>query len=455
MLSVECPASRRVWRLARSGFFGGLVAFGLLSSIPPASAQAAGSEQDQLFQKIIRNPKDLETTFAYVKVATANGDYEAAIGALERILFYQPGLARVKYELGALYFRLGSYEMARRYFREALASPDIDAITKDRIEASLPDADKQLQQSRLSGFMSTGERYQTNASYAPSSGLVRLGGQDLALLPLATKRSDSNWFGLAGISHDYDLNNQRGDTLETRFVGYVTEQARFSNLNVGLFDLSFGPRLALAPDILPGATIKPYIVGGNTWLGGTSYLASGGAGISASFPVGTRVTLVPNFEWRRVDVNTGDVLPVSTLNSGDWFTTGLAVSTQIGQQISLEAQGSYRRGASPLDYNSYDQWEADAAVTYSFAAPFSSISQSWSVSPFARLIRTSFDAANPFIDPTIVRSDNEWISGISLNMPLTKTFGISTVIQYDHTGSTLPNYQQDNLSVMLGPTARF
>jgi hypothetical protein len=223
----------------------------------------------------------------------------------------------------------------------------------------------------------------------------------------------------------------------------------------GLFDLSFGPRLALAPDILPGATIKPYIVGGNTWLGGTSYLASGGAGISASFPVGTRVTLVPNFEWRRVDVNTGDVLPVSTLNSGDWFTTGLAASTQIGQQISLEAQGSYRRGASPLDYNSYDQWEADAAVTYSFAAPFSSISQSWSVSPFARLIRTSFNAANPFIDPTIVRSDNEWISGISLNMPLTKTFGISTVIQYDHTGSTLPNYQQDNLSVMLGPTARF
>jgi hypothetical protein len=130
---------------------------------------------------------------------------------------------------------------------------------------------------------------------------------------------------------------QRGDTLETRFVGYVTEQARFSDLNVGLFDLSFGPRLALAPDLLSGATIKPYIVGGNTWLGGTSYLASGGAGISASFPVGAQFTLVPNFEWRRVDVNTGDVLPISTFNSGDWFTTGLLASTQIGQQITLQA----------------------------------------------------------------------------------------------------------------------
>src|SRR6202162_2982333 len=157
MTAIESPARRRWRRLVRSGIVGGLTAFGLLSSIPVASAQADAPEQNQLFQKMLRNPKDLETTFAYVKVATANGDYEAAIGALERILFYQPGLARVKYELGALYFRLGSYEMARRYFREALASPDIDAITKDRIEASLPDADKQLQQSCLFGFMSTVE----------------------------------------------------------------------------------------------------------------------------------------------------------------------------------------------------------------------------------------------------------------------------------------------------------
>ncbi len=147
-------------------------AFLSLQTVNAAAAQAP-SEQELLFQKMLRNPKDIEVTFAYVKVATERGDYEAAIGALERILFYQPGLARVKYELGSLYFRLGSYEMARRYFREALASPGIDPATRDRIEASLPDAEKQLQQSRLSGFVATGLRYQTNASYAPTSGVVR------------------------------------------------------------------------------------------------------------------------------------------------------------------------------------------------------------------------------------------------------------------------------------------
>ncbi|HEX7790050.1 MAG TPA: tetratricopeptide repeat protein, partial [Afipia sp.] len=144
-------------------------------SVSVARAQEA-SEQQQLFQQMVRNPANHEVTFAFVKVATERGDYEAAIGALERLLFYNSKLTRVKYELGALYFRLGSYEMAKRYFNEALASPDIDAVTKQRIETYLPDTEKQLQQSRFSGFMQTGIRSQSNASFAPAGNILRLGG---------------------------------------------------------------------------------------------------------------------------------------------------------------------------------------------------------------------------------------------------------------------------------------
>lgn len=443
---------QRNWRLPAVLIAGFLVVSFTADS---ASAQDAASEQDALFQQMMNNPQDIETTFAYVKVATARGDYEAAIGALERILFYQPGLARVKYELGSLYFRLRSYEMARRYFKEALASPDLDPITRDRVETSLPDAEKQLEQSRLSGFVATGLRYQTNASFAPTSGTVRLGGQDLALLPSQARKADTNWFGLAGVSHDYDLDNQRGDTLETRFVGYVTEQQRFSNLNVGLFDLSFGPRMALAPDLLPGVTIKPYVVGGNTWLGGSSYLSTGGAGISAKIPLGDRFSLGPEFEWRRAEVNSGDINPVSTLSSGNWYTAGISSTAEIAQQIRLDARGLYRRADSQVGFQSYNQWVVEAALSFAFAPPFDLVSRNWSIAPFARYIRTEFDAANPFIDPLTTRRDTEWIAGVVVDTPLTKTFGLSTVVQYDKVGSTLPNYRQDNLSIMFGPTARF
>ncbi len=209
-----------------------------------ARAQSA-SDQQALFQRMLKQPTNHEITFEYARVATARGDYEAAIGALERLLFYNPGLTQVKYELGALYFRLGSYEMAKRYFKEALASPDLAPETRARIEAYLPDANKQLQNSRFSGFAQTGIRSQSNANYAPVSGAIIFNGNPLTLLPNAQKKSDINWFGLAGFSHDYDINVQRGDVLETRFVGYMTQQSRFSELNVGLFDASIGPRLSL------------------------------------------------------------------------------------------------------------------------------------------------------------------------------------------------------------------
>lgn len=236
LLRTQAVSALRICSVCTLGFF---------APVGDALAQDA-SEQQNLFQQMVRNPSNHDVTFAYVKVATARGDYEAAIGALERLLFYNPKLTRVKYELGALYFRLGSYEMAKRYFKEALASPDIDPITKERVETYLPDTEKQLQPSRFSGFAQTGIRSQSNASFAPGAGVLRLGGQDLALLPTAQKKSDINWFGLVGLSHDYDLQNQRGDILETRAVGYLTEQSRLKDLNVGFVDVSFGSRSRLS-----------------------------------------------------------------------------------------------------------------------------------------------------------------------------------------------------------------
>jgi len=427
-------------------------ALAVIAGANDVCAQVA-TDQERLFQQMLLNPGNHEVTFAYVKAATERGDYEAAIGGLERLLFYNSKLTRVKYELGALYFRLGSYELARRYFKEALASPDIDAITKERVETYLPDAEKQLQPSRLSGFAQTGIRSQSNASFAPSGGFLRLGGQDLALLPTVQRRSDINGFGLAGISHDYDLQNQRGDILETRAIGYLTEQWRLKDLNVGFVDVSFGPRLALAPGLLPGVTIKPYMVGGMTWIGGSSYFSTAGAGVSLRVPVNDKVTFGPEFEWRRADFRTSD--PVASFNSGDWYAASLAASWTVAQQIKLDARGMYRRGDASFRFQSFDQWAIEAALTLEFSPPFASISRNWSIAPFARWIDTRFDTPNPFIDPQVARSDQQWAVGAVLNAPLTRNFGISTTVQYDKSMSSLPNYRLENFSVMSGPTARF
>jgi hypothetical protein len=460
-MKIDGSSADRDWQavLFRGAW---LYLFAALTIISASSAHAQdAAEQNALFQRMVQNPANHDVTFEYARVATARGDYEAAIGALERLLYYNPRLTRVKYEIGVLYFRLGSYAMARRYFNEALQSPDLSQTTRQRIETYLPDAEKQLQNSRLSGFVQTGVRYQSNGNYVPIDNTLRLGGTDLTLLPTAQKRSDVNAFELAGISHDYDLGTG-GNVLETRFSGYLTQQARLSQLDVGLFDISIGPRLLLAPDVLPGVTIKPYVVGGNTWVDNTSYYSSGGAGLSMRIPVNERFTFGPEFEWRRLDYKNIALTTVSPFGSSDSYTGGVVAGFKLTQLIKLDLRGLYRRGEANQIYQSFDQWAVEAALTFEFAPPFASMSRNWSVAPFVKHIDTQFGAANPFIDPLTVQHDRQWSAGVIFNTPLTSfnapfngTFGWTSSLQYDHTSSSLPNYRLTNFSVMSGPTVRF
>jgi hypothetical protein len=404
---------------------------------------------------MMRNPTNHDLTFEFVRVAKAAGDYEAAVGALERLLFYNPDLTRAKYELGALYYRLGSYEMAASYFREALASPNLDAVTRARIDAYLPQAEKELGPSRWSGFFQTGLRYQSNASFTPSGEVVRLGGQNFLIGPSALRGPDWNWFGIAGISHDYDLQNQRGDTLETRIIGYGVKQFRFSDLDLGFVDASFGPRLALAPEALPGVTVKPYLVGGTAWLDRSRYVSSGGAGVTLGIPLGASATIEPLVEWRRADYDVQNLQPFSSVNSGDWLTFGVSSTMRLADHVGLTARSFYRRATARLEWQESAQFGVEAAVKVEFAPPIEAIPRNWSLTPYATYLHTDFDGPNPFIDPAVTRRDREWRVGATLDAPLTGTFGVSTTVQYGRVDSNLPNFRFDNLTVVVGPTARF
>ncbi len=93
-----------------------------------------------------------------MRASVAARDYEGAIVALERTLFFNPTLTRAKYDLGALYFRLRSFEMAHALFRGCAGhagarGPDL----RERIEIMLPAAKQERRsRARLSGVLQTG-----------------------------------------------------------------------------------------------------------------------------------------------------------------------------------------------------------------------------------------------------------------------------------------------------------
>ena len=277
---------------------------------------------DAMFRQVLREPANLDLSFRFAEAAVRAGDHEAATGALERMLFYNPNLPRVKLELGILYFRLGSYEMARSYFQGALASgPPPEVVA--RVQPFLTEIDRRVSTTQWSVFGQLGLRYQTNANAGPTSQLVRGAGLDVILDKRFVKQPDWNAFGLGSVRHIYDFENQRGDLWETNFVTYAAKQFKIERLDLALAEIQTGPRLALLPDIWLGSSIRPYVLANAVGLGGSSYLTSVGAGLSLGLPVLDSVLLEPFAETRQRRFENTPDYPVASEQTGRLSTAGL------------------------------------------------------------------------------------------------------------------------------------
>ena len=91
----------------------------------------------------MRKPADLDVLFRLAAWPPRSAIWKDAISALERML-RSPNLPRVRLELGVLYFRLGSYEVARSYLESALRSPTVPADVRRRAEEYLAEVGSKL-----------------------------------------------------------------------------------------------------------------------------------------------------------------------------------------------------------------------------------------------------------------------------------------------------------------------
>ena len=79
------------------------------------------ARREALLQQMIARPSDLDLAFEYAQLSAQVGDYEGAVSTLERMLIYAPNTPRLQLELGILYYKLGSYEVARTYFAQVVS----------------------------------------------------------------------------------------------------------------------------------------------------------------------------------------------------------------------------------------------------------------------------------------------------------------------------------------------
>lgn len=433
--------------------------------IYPIHAQDLRSEQSALAMHIQRNPQDYESTFRYVNVSTELRDYEAAIGALERLLLFNPKLARAEKELGFLYARLGAWAPASKHLHTALDG-NIDAAQKAQIEAQLPEIEKQNQPNRLSVRIHTGLRAQSNANFFPANNLFQLGGVGVPALN-ASRQGDVNAFQLIQASHDYDFQNQRGDQFETHVTGYATEQFRLPQYSLTMFSASTGPRLFVPQNMMNSLSVRPYVTGAVSTLGSVNYINTGGAGVGFRGAFDSGLTVEPGFEWRSLSVNRNyglnNVSPfgatpfstASTIASGNALTGYLSGSYPLTDSLVFEGRAAYSRANANYAPQSSDQIDLQSMLKAAVAPPHPSISRNWTIAVYGRFTHLTFDAANPLVNPLVARRDAAWSGGVMLDAPVTTFFGFSGNLEFWRNYSNIQNFSTENMSVTFGPTMKF
>jgi Tetratricopeptide repeat len=421
-----------------------------------ASAQGASNflnSADPLFTSVLARPGNLDNTIAYAASAAAQGDIESAISAYEQLRFYNPRLGATRYQLGVLYYQLGSYAQARGYLQTALQMPDVTPELRRKIEDLLDLVDKKLQPDQFSGFAQTGLRYQTNASLGAGSQTVLASGGTLNNNFVA--KSDWNWFGTVGLDYVHDFETQTGETFEASVIAYDAQQFSLHQFDIGLVELRAGPRFALAPGDINGLTVKPYVIATGATLADAAYMGGIGGGLTLHATVG-RIALDPYVEVVRQSFRNSSFYPLASGLSGTLSTVGVQASGPIASGIAWQSRIAYARASDQFAFDSYKSFAADVWLPWAFywPTPWAGSSR-WTIIPTAGVTTWNYDAPDPFVAPFTTARTTEWRVGLGVEVPIWRKLVFGSLLQYRNATSNVAAFSYRDLAISAGPLIRF
>jgi hypothetical protein len=418
-----------------------------------ASAQTTtgfGGTLDPLFQDVLARPADINNTLQYASGSQAAGDIESAISAYEQLLFYNPKLSQTRFQLGVLYYQLGSYAMARGYLESALEMADITPELRQKAQDLIDLADKKLQVDQFSGFAQTGLRWQSNASQGPGpQAALATGG---IFNNSFTARSDWNWFGTFGLNYVHDFQTQSGTTFEASMLGYDAQQFTVHQVDVGLLEIRAGPRFALSPGNVNGVTFKPYVIGTGALLADTGYMAGYGGGLTVH-AMAANVSLDPYAEYVQQSFRNSTFYPLASGMTGPLSTYGIVAGGPLISGLIWQTRAAYAHASDQSAFDSYNSFIADLWLPWSFSVPEST--RPWTVIPSVGVTTWRYGAPDPNLNPLIAANVTEWRASIGLEVPIWQKFVLASLVQYRSDQSNVAVFAMHDLSVTAGPSIKF
>jgi tetratricopeptide (TPR) repeat protein len=441
----------------------------LVSAIGIARADGADqaalqAQKDQLFQKMLANPADLDVAFEYANVSAQLGDNEGAVSALERMLLFNPNLPRVDLELGALYFRMGSFDIARTYFNKALAANPPPEV-QQRVNQYLALIDQQLSPTRLTGTLFFGAQYQSDANVAPATSTIASPIGPVLLINQFVKMSDWNIFGTGSLLYTYDLGTQDHDTIEVTGNGLMNHYMRVNRLDLAFGEVTAGPRFRypqFSDGLIQGATLKPYAILNEVGLGYNQYFFTYGAGLEATGTVWDDIALRGFFEFRQKKFTNAPDRPASTALDGNDKVFSLSATKPITANSALSAEFDYVNQSTQVDYYANHSYAVAAAYHIRYPAPdwFSQLPMETTI--FGSRLWSHYEAPDPccntsptlFFSPS-TRNDRRWHFGLTQGLQVTDNIELIVQVSRDIVSSNLSLYGYTSNSIVLGPQIRF
>lgn len=445
-----------------------LLSFALLSSTALAISEPVKADDRATLEKLraesLASPTNYDKSLSYVRAAIAARDYEAAIVVLERLLFYNPNLSGVRFELGNLYARLGSHAMAVHYYEGALAAHDLNEETRIRAEAYLALSRKELLADKFSGSVQFGLQYRSNPANLPDS--IEPFPFDAPNDPAKYKSGGrTSLYTLGQINYRHDFQTGRGDQFEADLQAYMSRQFEYSELNFAALSAKAGPRIVIMPGANGGITLRPYVVGDRSWLDGESFSTTYGGGASLGIPLNHFVTIEPGLEWRRVDIDLTDPdTSMATLNSGTLTKTYVDVRLLAAEGVTITANIFASQNTADLTTSLNDLSSRTVGGTLSakfdFSPPIKSIPFNWSIAPYVSYADINFDEENSSLLIGEKRHDRLTRIGAQLMAPISAQLGIVANIDYRKNksnvdGSSGYDFNHDGWSTMIGAIISF
>ena len=410
------------------------------------------SRRQQLFQRMLAAPSNLDLAFEYAALSEQAGDLEAAISTLERMLVFAPGLPRLQFELGVLYYSLGSWSTAKSYFTTVMQQPAVPDDVRNQIGAYMAQIETRATGNNSFGEVGVGLRYQTNANAGPDSPFVDIGGIEFTLDPGALGVADTNGYVTARFHNAIDLASQ-GDRFDIDMSAYGALYAHEDQLNTGVVELSFGPDYNLAAIGIDNARLKLHGDFGAAILSGDPYIASAGVGADFIATLDARTRLTLSADARHEEYFDSDLRPNSSDRTGQRYTGGARIDYMVTPDVAVFTLLESTRKVAAVDYLSSWKIGASGGVIWSFGAPTGG-DDPWAFTTSAGIEREVADANDPMISPDAEVKNTGYLSA-GLIVPVGESFTLNSSVTYSVSESNYDLSNYDNTAVSVGLAKRF